>query len=856
MRKHPELGNKLLTLYRKRLNPNVTNNVDLANKLGVSKQAVSRWCRGTSTISGDSIPNLQLIPVSNVFGIEPLWFSLDFPEFELAVDSRVRANDSEQMEKKELVSISMLPNTGLDIFGRENEIMKLNDFWQSNTTNVVQIVAFGGVGKSSLVNKWLSEMSKERYRYANRVYAWSFHWQGDNPDSQASGDFFIEHALEWFGDESPTKGTSWARAIRLARLIRKYRALVILDGIECVLYPPGENEGMIECPAIEILVKELASGMDGLCVLTTRMPVSELDSFKDGRVAEINLKNLSTDAGVNLLDNLGVKGNEVLCSQAVDSYKGHALSLTLLAGYLSVVHQGDITHFRDLDSLLEEKRNSEKVRNIMRAYLDWYDSQTLEILELISVSDREVSLRELKKLVELDSDNVLRPDLKEFEEEDWAYKLSVLERSKIISMIEQRGDIEIDCHPIVRDYLNEEMRKNSCSKWMDFNQLIFKYLVQLADCDPASINDLEPLCRAVVHGARANCYRDAYEVYFEKIKKRQFSVSTEFSHQLDHVCIKSFFDHKWDKPIDELEEEAKIYLLTSASTNLIYLGRIAEALRPSYRSIEWFLDKKKWHEAAAAAGPLVSMLIAAGELNEAQSVIDQILPTVEGGNEFLYAMALNFKGYVSYLQGDREKAGNCFEVFDRVIASPSPPSNVQLPTISAYYIRYLLDIGRGKEALERALQRFAWRETKSWQTEIDTASILGSDTLTLGIAYLDQGDVENASKYLHKQIEIFRDSEEWLYLPTGLNFRARYYVEVGQFSLAEKDLDESIAISKRTGATFGEWEAYLEFARLYASIGNIEKGRGYLEEALNLPKMNQFRFRQIEIEKLKSKLSA
>jgi len=334
-------------------------------------------------------------------------------------------------------------------------------------------------------------------------------------------------------------------------------------------------------------------------------------------------------------------------------------------------------------------------------------------------------------------------------------------------------------------------------------------------------------------------------------------VSTGFSHQLDHICLRSFFDRKWDKPVEDLEEEAKIYLPTSASTNLIYLGRITEALGPSYSSIQWFLEKEKWQEAAAAAGPLVSMLIAAGELNQAQSVIDQILPIVEkADNDFLYAMAMNFKGYVSYLLGDREKAGKCFEIFDRAITCPTAPSSAPLPTISAYHIRYLLDVGRGEFALDRALQRFTWREKKCWQTEIDTASLLGSDTLTLGIAYMNQGDVNNASKYLNKQIEIFRNSEEWLYLPTGLNYRARFYVETGHASLAEKDLNESIAISKRTGATFGEWEAYLEFARLCALSGDSERGGKYLREALKLPKMSEYKFRHSEIKELKSLLAA
>ena len=36
-------------------------------------------------------------------------------------------------------------------------------------TNVYALVAGGGVGKSALVNRWLSDMAKEGYRGAVRV---------------------------------------------------------------------------------------------------------------------------------------------------------------------------------------------------------------------------------------------------------------------------------------------------------------------------------------------------------------------------------------------------------------------------------------------------------------------------------------------------------------------------------------------------------------------------------------------------------------------------------------------------------------------------------------------------------------
>jgi hypothetical protein len=53
------------------------------------------------------------------------------------------------------ISVAELPVTGSDLFGREQDIAFLDDAWASQRTNVVTIVAWAGVGKSTLVNHWL-----------------------------------------------------------------------------------------------------------------------------------------------------------------------------------------------------------------------------------------------------------------------------------------------------------------------------------------------------------------------------------------------------------------------------------------------------------------------------------------------------------------------------------------------------------------------------------------------------------------------------------------------------------------------------------------------------------------------------
>jgi hypothetical protein len=60
------------------------------------------------------------------------------------------------------ILVARLPVTGSDVFGREEDIAFLNNAWANRQVNVVTIVAWAGVGKSTLVNHckeklhWLS----------------------------------------------------------------------------------------------------------------------------------------------------------------------------------------------------------------------------------------------------------------------------------------------------------------------------------------------------------------------------------------------------------------------------------------------------------------------------------------------------------------------------------------------------------------------------------------------------------------------------------------------------------------------------------------------------------------------------
>src|SRR5258708_24240057 len=160
----------------------------------------------------------------------------------LLVDQTTRTQPTRLGPEK--ISVSRLPITGSDVFGREEDLAFLDDAWANQHINVVTIVAWGGVGKSTLVNHWLRRVPAEHYRSAELVFGWSFYRQRSSGRAP-SADEFLDATLAWFGDPDPRIGTAWEKGERLAKFIAHRRTLLVLDGLEPLQNPPGPQEGRL-----------------------------------------------------------------------------------------------------------------------------------------------------------------------------------------------------------------------------------------------------------------------------------------------------------------------------------------------------------------------------------------------------------------------------------------------------------------------------------------------------------------------------------------------------------------------------------------------------------------------------------
>jgi predicted ATPase len=477
------------------------------------------------------------------------------------------------------ISVARLPVTGSEVFGREEDIAFLDDAWANPQVNVVTIVGWAGVGKSTLVNHWLRRLAVDQYRSAELVFGWSFYRQGTSGDT-SSGDEFLDAALTWFGDRDPRLGAAWEKGERLAKLIAHRRTLLILDGLEPLQNPPGPQEGRVREPSLQALLRELAAFNKGLCLITTRTPVADIADYERTSALRRDLEQLSSEDGAKLLRALGVNGDEAELRSASDEFRGHCLALTLLGSYLTDAYNGDIRCRGEVAGhLAHDVRQGVHARKVMKSYQTWFgDGPEVSVLRILGLFDRSTNENALAALLNSPSIPGLTESLCDLSPIQWRTILARLRRTRLIAGEDPNNPGDLDTHPLIREFFGEQLRIQQIDAWKECNRRLYDYYRALGPQLPASFSEMEPLFMAVICGCKAGLFREALrEVYMPRIQRGDSSFAANVlgvRGSLLSVLI-HFFEHgRWGSPVEtaldgqSLTAEDQLFLLMQAGSYL------------------------------------------------------------------------------------------------------------------------------------------------------------------------------------------------------------------------------------------------------------------------------------------------
>ncbi len=479
----------------------------------------------------------------------------------------------------EKISLARLPVTGSDVFGREEDIAFLDAAWENRQVNVVTIVAWAGIGKSTLVNHWLRRMAAKHYRSAELIFGWSFYRQGTTGQT-SSADEFLDAALTWFGDPDPRVGTAWEKGERLAKLIAHRRTLLVLDGLEPLQNPPGPQEGRLREPSLQALLRELAAFNKGLCVITTRLPVADISDHERTSAPRRDLEQLSSEAGAMLLRALGVKGHEEELRRASDGFSGHCLALTLLGSYLTDAFNGDIRCRKEVsERLAHDARQGAHARKVMESYQTWFgEGPELSVLRMLGLFDRPADEKALGTLLKPPAMRGLTESLIGLSPTEWRTILAKLRRARLLAAEDPHNLGHLDTHPLVREYFGEQLRFQRTESWKECNRRLYHYYRTLAPQLPNSFREMEPLFLAAIYGCHAGLYRETlHEVYMPRIQRGDafFAAKVLGARGVLLSILAHFFEHgRWGSPMEmgvegqSLTAEDQLFILTQAALYL------------------------------------------------------------------------------------------------------------------------------------------------------------------------------------------------------------------------------------------------------------------------------------------------
>ncbi|OQX06250.1 MAG: hypothetical protein BWK80_51015, partial [Desulfobacteraceae bacterium IS3] len=523
------------------------------------------------------------------------------------------------------VDLSSLPTTSPDLFGRSSEVEMLDRCWDSPKTSIVVLVAWGGVGKTSLVNHWLASMAQNDFQGADRVFGWSFYSQGAAEGKQASADRFIADALRWFGDPNPNQGDFADKAKRLSALIKRQKTLLILDGLEPLQAPPGPEEGRLKDQSLRILLRDLAVGQKGLCVITTRLWTDDLSTWRGKGVERTDLSHLESEDGAALLRHLGVQGAEKELRQASQEFDGHALALTLLGTYLAAAYNGDVRQRDKIDCLMyEDMPQGKHARCVMESYEAWMQTsdkgrRELNILRMMGLFDRPAEIGAIRALLaepeilgltdpSPDPSPKRRGESADVSQVQWQFAVKQLRDLRLLSEKDKDRPDSLDCHPLIREHFGEKLKNQNPAAWKEAHSRLYEYYKNLPEKEfPDTLEEMEPLFAAVAHGCKAELFQEVlYNLHRRRIKRSEVNYSTRmlgaFGYEL--ALVSNFFEVPFIKPVDKLLDHDKIALLCSAGFRLKALGRFSEAVKPMQTGLEGWVKKENWKSITITSGNL------------------------------------------------------------------------------------------------------------------------------------------------------------------------------------------------------------------------------------------------------------
>jgi tetratricopeptide (TPR) repeat protein/class 3 adenylate cyclase len=718
-------------------------------------------------------------------------------------------------------SLNNQPPPEPNFVGRAEMLKIITEWYNDPEVRIGALIGWGGVGKSALVRKWYDSLGKIKIR-PDGIFWWGFY-------RNAYLEPFLNALLRYVSQgqiDPDTIKSPWEKTDKIKEYISKGAYLIILDGLEQMQKAESGDEfgKMVHRECTELLHYLADSPGAGLCLVTTRYPMKDLESWRDGSYKMLSLIDLGTPDALAMLRKRGVKGDDERLKEVIEKYKGHALSLTSVVGFVKRYHNGDITKAPDVKFVFGDKERFKDVNKLLRKYADKMSEPELVFLNIFSLFRGEVTEKEFA--------GVFRHKIQGAKFNDVLVKMNELDFKDLVDGLVDWRLISYDetkksytTHPLIKTYFETafyDEDKKLCHK------RIYQYFGEHAPERPETLEKMQPLFEQVYHGCSAGLYDEVAGIYWEKISKKDqyFLVNNLGGWETDLSLIRNFFPEGDLSQLPLLSKKSdQSWLLNSAGLTLLATGQIKGAEQAFFTALQMAIATKEWENVSGGYHNLAELQFRVGEIEKGlKSARSALVMAKRAGSDWNIVVSKAYLGQILRVLGKNREAEKWFREADQLERKISGNRLYSLRGVA--YADFLISIRRLDEAFELTRQNLKICKDEIWPDHISRCH------RCLGTIERIKGNSRKAEVHLQKALELARKvGMPFLEIEALLEY-GRLYLEKGEYKNAINSGNEVLKICQRTGFLLYEPDAEVVVARACLAQKNFKQAKTFANSTL------------------------
>ena len=347
--------------------------------------------------------------------------------------------------------------------GRQQELATLEQWIVWDRCQLINIVGFAGIGKTSLVRGGIgkTDLSLQLARKVRGEFEYVI-WRGllNAPPLK----ILLTELIEFVSDNRETQlaTTTDGSIAQLLHYLKQRRCLLILDNVESILQS-GDRRGSCRNGYEDYrdFFKRIGSREHQSCVLlTSRIKPRDIEDVREIRkVRSLELNGLDIAAGRKIFqdiartNNASFQGTEEDWSGLISFYSGNPLALEITARHILRRFDGNLSEFLKHDLM---------VFGEIRELLDWHFKRLTaaekNIIYWLALNREAVSIADLKQ-------DIFSPVAQKYLPET----LDTLEKQ---IPIEKSGD-RVTLQPVLIEYISERAIEQVCQELESGNLQLF-----------------------------------------------------------------------------------------------------------------------------------------------------------------------------------------------------------------------------------------------------------------------------------------------------------------------------------------------------------------------------------------------